>query len=247
MQISDSDRLAVVLFCVAGVMALVLYLVEKSPLSICVTLSLMVIFLIYPILHMVRGTIRRVLCFGVCIIGTAGLGFEVWPTDHRPDISVRMVYPGDVGVQLVNVTDVDADQVRCALRVWDLDAQSGDGLLPLTEISTGWMNRHSQTSEHLSDVKDNIKAMKAGDRLFGIVGVACKGCKTERDILFYVSPREGVAWYAPWTRSDFPDWTNLGIASDLPGLKKNPTPYLNNWAPAKSRKEITNSLSRGIE
>jgi hypothetical protein len=182
--------------------------------------------------------------------------YSTKPTDGNPppsrreepkipirDVRVRMVYPKNVGVQILNLTNANLEQVRCGLRVWDLDVPTGDSLLPLTNITTDWMNAHSQTSERLSDVQDNLKVMKIGDRMFGIVGIACKDCAKEHDIMFYVSPREGIGWYAPWTRKDFPDWTNLGVTEVLPQLKMNPEPYLDKWAPPSSRKPIPDSLS----
>jgi hypothetical protein len=76
---SLSDRLAIVLACLTGIMAIILFLIEKTPLTVIVLLLLMVGLSIYPILHFAKNSlIRGFLILGV-VIATALFGWGVWP------------------------------------------------------------------------------------------------------------------------------------------------------------------------
>lgn len=81
---SASDRLAVVLACLAGVMAIILFLVEKTPFTVVSLLVLMVALSVYPILHLVRRTNFRITVLAFMIIGTLVFGWYVWPRSKLP-------------------------------------------------------------------------------------------------------------------------------------------------------------------
>jgi hypothetical protein len=79
---SDSDKLAIVLACLAGVMAIVLFLVEKTPLTVISLLGLMVVLSVYPILHFAQSKIVRA-CLIVSVVALTFLfGWGVWPNSH---------------------------------------------------------------------------------------------------------------------------------------------------------------------
>jgi hypothetical protein len=80
-HVSASDRLAIVLFSLAGAMALVLCLVDKTPLTISLTLASIFGFLVYPILHFFRRIIYRIIGFVVAIALIAYLDCATWPKD----------------------------------------------------------------------------------------------------------------------------------------------------------------------
>lgn len=80
-HMSASDRLAIVLFCLAAAMALVLYLVDKTPLTISLTLAFIFGFLVYPIRHFFRRVIHRIIGFAVTIALTVYLAYATWPPD----------------------------------------------------------------------------------------------------------------------------------------------------------------------
>ena|ERR1035437_3324026 len=75
-----SDKLAVALACLAGIMAIILFLAEKAPLTVVSLLLLMVALAIYPIMHFVRRQGWRIAAFVCFLIGTLLFGWRVWPT-----------------------------------------------------------------------------------------------------------------------------------------------------------------------
>ncbi len=82
MAYSISDKLAIALACLAGIMAIILFLVEKTPTTIVSLLILMLALSIYPILHFVKRVGVRIAVFSLFAIGTLRLGWYVWPHEH---------------------------------------------------------------------------------------------------------------------------------------------------------------------
>ena len=76
---SNSDKLAFVLACLAGIMAIILTLVDKTPLTVSSLLGLIVILSIYPIWHCFKSKIARTLSVLVVIAVTILFGWNVWP------------------------------------------------------------------------------------------------------------------------------------------------------------------------
>lgn len=74
-----SDKLAVALACLAAIVALVLFWIEKTPLTAGVTLAAMFCLSIYPVLHFVRSGVAR----GIALLAVVWLvgvfGWAVWP------------------------------------------------------------------------------------------------------------------------------------------------------------------------
>ena len=82
---NNSDKLAIALACLAGVMAIVLFLVEKTPFTVVGLLLLMVTLSVYPILHFVRRTNFRTAILACVTIGTLVFGWYVWPKSKLPN------------------------------------------------------------------------------------------------------------------------------------------------------------------
>jgi hypothetical protein len=79
MAYNISDRLGIALACLAGVMAIILFLIEKTPTTILCLLSLMVTLLVYPVLHFVKNIRWRTVVFILCGLATLLFGWSVWP------------------------------------------------------------------------------------------------------------------------------------------------------------------------
>src|SRR6478672_13506587 len=125
--ISDSDRFAVILFCFAGVMALVLYLVEKTPLSISMALAIMFVLLVYPILHYCHKTPTRVLVLIFVALATVALGYATWPKKENPNIGAALVIDDSSGdymkyhIQINNALNSPAvGNIRHAIQTSDM-------------------------------------------------------------------------------------------------------------------------------
>src|ERR1039457_5068736 len=82
---SPSDKLAIALTCLAGVMAIVLFLVEKTPLTVVGLLVAMVILLVYPVLHFARRPLIRGGVLILAMVGTLVFGWFVWPKNKLAD------------------------------------------------------------------------------------------------------------------------------------------------------------------
>jgi hypothetical protein len=74
--------LAITLACLAGVMAIILFLIEKTPRTIICLLLAMIGLLVYPVLHFFKSRISRAIGFAGCTLGTLLFGWSVWPHNH---------------------------------------------------------------------------------------------------------------------------------------------------------------------
>jgi hypothetical protein len=90
MEYNTSDKLGIALACMAGVMAIILFLVEKTPLTIVCLLLLMASLLVFPILHFAKRIPWRIGIFIVCGFCTLSFGWLVWPHEH-PAASNRIL------------------------------------------------------------------------------------------------------------------------------------------------------------
>lgn len=95
-QWKDSDKLALVLFCLAAVLAIVLFLVEKTPTTIGVMLVFILGFLVYPIIHLVTSRSGRAVASISTIAIVILFGWLVWPrktTDAKPQVGQNSPAP----------------------------------------------------------------------------------------------------------------------------------------------------------
>jgi hypothetical protein len=94
---SWSDRLAVALACIGAAMALVLFLVEKTPLTTGVTLACIAALLIYPILHFIPSRAMRVVAVLVLVLLVCLFGWHVWP-HKEPVVLVPTTAPASAPI-----------------------------------------------------------------------------------------------------------------------------------------------------
>jgi hypothetical protein len=78
---SWGDRLAMALACLAAIMALILFWIDKTPLAAGITIVAMIVLVIYPVLHFVSSKRARSFVFLVCIALIALFGWKVWPKE----------------------------------------------------------------------------------------------------------------------------------------------------------------------
>jgi hypothetical protein len=85
-----SDRLAIALACLAGILALILLWMEKTPIWAGVTIALMGALVVYPVIHFAPSWKARVPALIVAwgLIGV--FGWRIWPQQHTsiPDTSL---------------------------------------------------------------------------------------------------------------------------------------------------------------
>ncbi len=74
-----SDKLAIALFCLAAIMALILLWMNKTPLWAAITIAAMVLLIVYPVHHFLPGWKVRIpgLFVAWALIGC--FGWKIWP------------------------------------------------------------------------------------------------------------------------------------------------------------------------
>jgi hypothetical protein len=81
---SFSDRLALVLFCLACVIALVLAWMEKTPIWAGATIGGMALLIAYPVLHVYRTWVKRIPALIAVWALIALFGWKIWPRPVAP-------------------------------------------------------------------------------------------------------------------------------------------------------------------
>lgn len=74
-----SDKLAVALACLAGLMALALLWMEKTPIWAGTTIVAMLLFVVYPVLHFVPSWKARIPVWIIAWIAIGCFGWKIWP------------------------------------------------------------------------------------------------------------------------------------------------------------------------
>jgi hypothetical protein len=83
--LSPSDKLAIALACLAGIMAIILFLLAKTPTTVVLSLVAMVGLGIYPILHFFRTAGFRLIAILALLGSTVLIGRYTWPGKNSGD------------------------------------------------------------------------------------------------------------------------------------------------------------------
>jgi hypothetical protein len=82
---TDSDRLAIVLFCVAGIMAFLLAWLIKTPAWVFASLIAMAAFVVYPVGHIFRSWSTRIITLIALWIMVGLFGTHIWKQINSPE------------------------------------------------------------------------------------------------------------------------------------------------------------------
>jgi hypothetical protein len=88
-----SDRLAVALACLAGIMALALVWMDKTPLGAGITIGCMSALIVYPVLHFVRSPKARVAALVFSWVAIGVFGWLIWPHHATLEAPVATAKP----------------------------------------------------------------------------------------------------------------------------------------------------------
>jgi hypothetical protein len=122
--------------CVGAAVAIVLALVNKTPLGISILLLILGALLIYPVLHFIKGRAGRILAFIALSIGTTLFGYGIWPdssigspmhvTSMEVDFAIQ--YPDELGanIRIQNDTNLDLQARGRYLTSIDPKPESGE-------------------------------------------------------------------------------------------------------------------------
>lgn len=82
-----SDGLSVALACLGAALALILFLVDKTPITVGVMIASIVALLIYPIIHFFSSRMPRIAATAVMFALVCLFGWGVWPKKSQPQPS----------------------------------------------------------------------------------------------------------------------------------------------------------------
>ena len=109
-HLAFNDKLGIALACLAGIMAIILFLVEKTPITVVVLLVGMVSLSVYPVLQFIKSTTFRIVTAVCLLLGTAALGRYAWPSKNIDAGGQGVAHPTD-GLRLCGVVTDDKSHV----------------------------------------------------------------------------------------------------------------------------------------
>jgi hypothetical protein len=115
---------------------------------------------------------------------------------HQPDVALRFVYPKNPALQLVNISDKTARDIKFTVAVWNIDLPDRRDPLPIP-VATFDFLRAGQVSGPEGVFTSPLVAplVKTGDRLFGSAAVTCPECSRGRTFAVSIVWGEG-GWFA---------------------------------------------------
>jgi hypothetical protein len=87
-----SDKLAIALACLTGIIAIALFLVEKTPVTIVSLLLITVALVIYPVIHFFRHGYRLIAML-IFLAATLFVGRNEWPKSSAADVPRGALQP----------------------------------------------------------------------------------------------------------------------------------------------------------
>jgi hypothetical protein len=107
-------------------MAIVLYLIEKTPWSVGILTALMILLCIYPILHFFKGKRARIAICGVAVLASATFGWKEWP---KPSTQQSPPPPSQANASLAVATQLrPSEQINHLPRA--AKGRSSGGVIP---------------------------------------------------------------------------------------------------------------------
>jgi len=92
-------------------MAIIIFLVEKTPWTVASLLLLMVALLVYPVVHFFKPRVVRTLMFAVVAVATLAFGWGVWPKPKHSEAANQ----GQDAPKQTNATSQDATHDSASL------------------------------------------------------------------------------------------------------------------------------------
>ena len=115
------------------------------------------------------------------------------PSPGPPDISLRFVYPKQPLLEIINVSDEVARNIKYEFAIWNIDRPSDKNPLPILVSSFDFLRPHQAAGPE--DVFDRFASMLSpGTRLFGSVGIECADCARGRTFWLYIAWGKGGSY-----------------------------------------------------
>jgi hypothetical protein len=161
---------------------------------------------------------------------------EVAATE-QPDVTLRFVYPATPALQLVNISDKTAREIKFTVVVWNIDLPERRDPLPIP-IATFDFLKARQTSGPQGVFTSALvmPMVHQGNRLLGSASVSCPECSRGRTFVVSIVWGEG-GWFA-----EIPGETSGAVLTPRHFTREELTAYfdqLPNTIPAASRIPIS--------
>jgi hypothetical protein len=138
----------------------------------------------------------------LCIISPGECAPAKSPTEEKPDISIRLVYPTAPAVYFINSSNVILRDYKYWFAIVDLTKSQPAKMdaLQIPSANGDWIRPRDKAGP--MDIFSRVaSSMQAGDRLTGYIGVTCPKCKKTRRFWVDIRWQEG-GWYSELTDAE---------------------------------------------
>ncbi len=130
------------------------------------------------------------------VVSHARPGNSEPPAAALADVALRLIYPKDPALMIMNSSDSLARDIKWTLLLWNMDLPDRNDPLPIPVSTFDWIRAHDQGGpENLFDRPGVSELLKPGNRLFGSASIDCAGCARGRTYIVYIAWGEG-GWYS---------------------------------------------------
>jgi len=150
---------------------------------------------------------------GVLLCAGAAACFVLIPEPGRPEVTLRFVEGKAPDLQLTNISEVTATNIKWMMIAFDLDALAyRKQPLPIPATTFDFLTPgNSSLPINLFDPPASSSSIvKSGDRIFGSVSVDCPECKRGHTYVFYITLGQG-GWYSE--RTEITNGNNISPAN----------------------------------
>ena len=115
---------------------------------------------------------------------------------EQPDVTLRFVYSQTPALQLVNISDKTAREIKFMVAVWNIDLPNRHDPLPIPVSTADFLKAREVTGPMAVFTSPLVTPLvHAGNRLFGSASVSCSECSRGRTFIVSIVWGEG-GWFA---------------------------------------------------
>jgi hypothetical protein len=111
-----------------------------------------------------------------------------------PDVTLRLVYPKHPALELQNMSNRIAREIKYSVGLWNIDKPTDKNPLPIPTSVFDFLRPHSVGGPQAIFQHVGSK-LQSGTRLFGSISVVCSECVRGRTYLVYITWGQGGWFY----------------------------------------------------
>jgi pimeloyl-ACP methyl ester carboxylesterase len=116
-------------------------------------------------------------------------------TREGPDVTLRLVYPGEPALLLINQSGAIARDIKWTVTLWNLDLPERTNPLPIPVSTFDWIRpRQTGGPQNLFGAPAVKSLLSSGNRLIGSASVVCPDCTRGRTFVIYIVWGQG-GWF----------------------------------------------------